>query len=154
LVIVDLPIYVNRTIWYADSRDDYYLSGASWRRDRDLVRAVEDIEDAFRSGDIEALVDHVDTGARIAVFNREKYQYSLSSNDYLDMTRDAMRDMDTVRFDLVRVREKRSGACVASGVHEYRDGDGATKRVLVSFGLERRDGRWVITQVCTAPDGD
>jgi hypothetical protein len=148
IVIVDRPIYI-----VADDDDgDYYLSSSAWRRDSDFQRTIDDIEDAFRNGDIELLAEHVSNSTKIAIYNSEKYEYSLDGNDYLDMTRDALKSMDTVRFDLYRIRERRPGVYVASGAHEYKNSKGDMKRVLISIGLERRDGRWIITQIRTAAD--
>jgi len=156
IVYIEVPVYVGgRYYGYGDGR--YYLdSGAWWRDERSiepaLRRAVEDLEDAFRYNDINRLVYLTDAGADIAVFSRGKYEYSLSANDYLDMTRDFMVGADTTKFDVFRVRRRSSDVCNLSAKHVYRGRDGRLRVVFLSFVLERIHGDWVITQVDTAPD--
>ncbi len=156
VVYIEIPVYVgDRYYGYGDG--SYYLnSGGWWRDDRSfepaLRRAVEDLEDAFRYSDINRLVYLTDAGADIAVFSRGKYEYSLSANDYLDMTRDFMVGADTVWFDVFRVRRRSADVCNLSAKHVYRARDGETRVVYLSFVLERIRDDWVITQVDTAPD--
>lgn len=157
-VYVEIPIYINNYArGYSDDREDYYLSRRSsfeeyYRREPGLERAVEDLHAAFRYGNIELLVPLTDPNIRIAIFQRGKYEYSLNANDYLDMTRDAMQAIDTIQFDLYRIRRRAEDVYVVSGKHVYRNPEGERRTVYVSFVLERLSGRWVITQVGTAPD--
>ena len=158
VVYIEVPIYVNNEYrGYDRDYDDYYLNrnrnyDAYDVHDRNLDRAVADIEEAFRYNDIERLVFLTDPSVRISIFLRGKYEYSMDSRDYLDLTRDAMRTIDTIDFDLYRVRRRSADVYVASGRHVYRSRDGQKRTVYVSFVLERIDGRWVITQAGTAPD--
>lgn len=156
-VYVEFPIYINGYArGYDDDKDDYYLSRRSYddyyRREAGLEPAIDDLRAAFRYGNIELLVNLTDPNVRIAIFRRGKYEYSLNTNDYLDMTRDAMRAIDTIQFDLYRIRQRAEGVYVVSGKHVYRNPEGERRTVYVSFVLERLSGRWVITQVGTAPD--
>ena len=158
VIYIEVPIYRDRVFVGFDSyRDDYYLSDRVYRlHDGDLPQAVRDafadIEEAFRYSDIDLLARYADPSTRIAVFRNGEYEYSLHANDYLDMTRDAMREWDTLSFDLYRVRRRSDGVYVASGRHDYRDREGRRRTVYVSFAVERLFGRWVLTQVGTAPD--
>jgi hypothetical protein len=86
------------------------------------------------------------------VFRRGKYDYSMDANDYLDVTRDAMRVIQTVDFKIEHVRRKADGVWSLAGRHVYRDKNGSRRTVFVSFVLERIHGRWTITQVGTAPE--
>jgi hypothetical protein len=159
---IDVPIYVNNEYrgWDDDRRykDDYYLNRSRDAFDPDSVAdrglrdAIDDIRDAFHYGSIEHLINLVDPGIKMAIFLKGKYEYSLNSNDYLDMTRDAMRNMDTVQFDITRLRKRAASVYVASGKHVYRNREGQTRTVYVSFVLEKLRDRWTITQVGTSPD--
>lgn len=158
VVYIEVPIYVGGTSYGYDSdRDDYYLSRGNYsfdeqERESGLDRAVDDIREAFRFGNIEPLVQLTDPNIKISVFRKGKYEYSMSANDYLDMTRDMLRTTETVKFDLYRVRRRAAGVYVVSGRHEYNDRDGRHRTVYVSFVLERVYSRWTLTQVGTAPD--
>ena len=157
-VYIEVPVYLGSVSrGYDGDLDDYYLSRSSYEldaRDREsgLDRAVDALHEAFRYNSIESLVDITDPGVRIAVFRKGKYEYSLDSGDFLDMTRDAMRTTDTIQFDLYRVRRRASGVYVVSGRHIYRNRDGERRTVYVSYVLERLRGRWILTQVGTSPD--
>jgi hypothetical protein len=161
-VWIDVPIYVNNEYrgWDGDryNRDDYYLNRSSSEydpsnvQDQGLRDAMDDIRDAFHFGSIEHLVNLVDPQVKVSVFLKGKYEYSLSSNDYLDMTRDAMQNMDTIQFDITRLRKRALGVYVASGKHVYRNKEGEKRTVYVSFVLEKLRDRWTITQVGTSPD--
>src|SRR5262249_25064686 len=89
LVYIDVPIYVGGAYHgYDDRRDDYYLSRRRdddrWRNEPGLRRAVYDLEDGFRDEDITLLSQITDPGAKIAVFARGHFEYSVDANDYLD----------------------------------------------------------------------
>ncbi len=155
LIYIEVPIYVgDEARGYDSDRDDYYLSRNYRYEDREpgLDRAIDDIRESFRSGNIEPLVQLTDPQVRIAIFHKGKYEYSLAPSDYLDMTRDALHTTDTIALDLYRVRKRAAGVFVVSGRHEYRDREGRHRVVFVSFVLERLYNRWTLTQVGTSPD--
>jgi hypothetical protein len=161
-VWIDVPVYVNNVYsgWDDDRkyRDDYYLNRAEDLYDPDNIAdtslrdALDDIHDAFRYGSIEHLVNLVDPQVKVAIFLKGKYEYSMPSNDYLDMTRDAMRYMDTIQFDFTRLRKRAMNVYVVSGKHVYKNSNDETRAVYVSFVLEKLKDRWTITQLGTSPD--
>jgi len=122
------------------------------RSDRSLESAVNDITEAWRFRDIQALAKHTRSESPIAVYLRGKYQYSLSSVDYLDMTRDAFRASKTVRFKLEQIERKERGVYLVSGRHTYRNNDDQERTVYINYVLEREDETYHITQVGSAPD--
>jgi len=117
-----------------------------------LKAAVDDIQKAWQDRDIQFLVKHIRNDSQIAVYLRGKYQYSLDSGDYVDMTRDAFRATKTVKFVLDGVQGKADGVYVVTGHHVYQDKDGAEHTVHISYVLERADDSYYITQVGTDPD--
>ena len=156
VVYIEVPVYIeNRYYGYRDS--SYYLNSSPWWRDNRSIepalrRSIEDLEDAFRYSDINRLVYLTDAGIEIAVFSQGKYEYSLTANDYLDMTRDFMVSADTIAFDVFRVRRRSYDVYNLAAKHVYRSHDRQTRVVYLSFVLERIRNDWVITQVDTAPD--
>jgi hypothetical protein len=156
-VFIEIPIYVgNEYRGYGDYRGDYYLDrrrdDERWKDDRELRRAVYDLEDAFQDDDITLLSELTDPSVKIAIFARGRYEYSLETNDYLDMTRDFMRTAHTSDFVVSRVRPKTRGVYQVFARHSYRSQDGQTRTVYLCVVLERISGRWTITQVDSSPD--
>ena len=150
--------YLNR-----NNADDSYRVGENARRtDKDPVKeapkdaaldaAVADIRDAWKTGKMDPLAKHVRKDARIAVYLRGKYQYSMDAGDYLDMTRDALTATKTTRFELDKVQRKQNGIYTVTGRHTYRDKDDNEHTVFVSYVLEKSDDGYVITQVGSAPE--
>ncbi|MCS6777879.1 MAG: hypothetical protein RMJ43_06790 [Chloroherpetonaceae bacterium] len=122
------------------------------RPDRDLRIAVDDICRTWTDKNIQLLAKHVRRDVRIAVYLRGKYQYSLDATDYLDITRDALNVANTVKFTLDRIERKEANIYTVSGKHVYRDREGESRTVLVSYVLEKMDGEYIITQIGTAPE--
>ncbi len=177
-VYVPYPVYQNGTYSgeRADDVDGYYLnrsgqnnanrSGDQFRvgengrslpapapvRDAALDSALSDIRDSWKTGKIDSLAKHVRRDAKVAVYLRGKYQYSLDAGDYLDMTKDALSATHTVRFDLDAPKRKENGVYTITGSHIYRDKDGNERTVHVTYVLEKSDSEYVLTQVGSAPD--
>ncbi len=165
VVYVSYPVYTDTGRWrgyrYEDV-DDYYLNRREradqdfeqiLRNNRELNAAVNDITDGWKSRDIQMLARHTRKDGPIAVYLRGKYQYSLPSVDYLDMTRDAFRASKTVRFRLDRIERKDRGVYLVSGRHSYRDKDNEERTVFINYVLERGDDdEYYITQVGSSPD--
>jgi len=155
-VYIDVPIYRHGDfVIESEIRDRYDLNRRSdddrWRDDRDLSQTVYDLEDTFRNEDIGLLAPLTDPGVRVAIFSRGRYQYSLSPNDYLDMTRDFLRNVHTNEFTAYRVHRKSGGVYQVFAKHTYEDRDGRIDTVYQTIVLERIQGRWTITQVDTSP---
>jgi hypothetical protein len=119
----------------------YYLSPGSRSG---LSVALDDIKDAWMSGDYTGMVAHVDTGKTIAIYLDGKYSYSLPGKDYRDMTRDAIKHIETSDFQIYKVEKRSDGAYTAFGKHEFTDVDGNAKTAYVSYTLVKSGGRWII----------
>ena len=134
-----------------------------------LDRTVGDLQNAWTRGKLDLLAKHVQRDIRISVFLRGKYQYSLESGDYLDMTRDALAATKTVRFELDKIQRQSNDMYntiyTVTGRHIYRDknvtsvpGDitapdpNAEHTVYVTYVLQKIGNDYIITQVGTAPD--
>jgi hypothetical protein len=121
-------------------------------REPGLANAVDELREAMGHGNIDALVALTDPNIKIAVFLRGRYDYSLDSSDFVDLTRDALRNAETIAFDITRIHRRSMGVYVVSGEHTYKNPDGNIRKVYVSYVLEGIRGVWTLTQVGTAPD--
>jgi hypothetical protein len=158
-VYVEVPIYEGGEWhgWYGDESGNYYLATYSNNdavvdhRDPGFNDAVNHILDTFHGGNIQDMVNVTDPDVKISVFLKGKYQYSMTSDDYLDITRDALTNLDTISFNLDRIKRKASGVYSVSGIHIFADKNGTEHKVYVSFVLERIHDNWVLTQVDDSP---
>ena len=138
---------------YANSQDtNYFNDRALAQRDPGLLNAIDELHEAFRSGNIDALVALTDPNTEIAIYLKGNYEYSIDANDYLDLTRDALSSMKTIQFDLTLLHKRAEGVYVVSGKHVYWGKNGETRTVYVSYVLESLRDQWTLTQVGTAPD--
>jgi hypothetical protein len=135
-----------------ESQGSYRIGETTARKDTVIDGAVSDLNAAWQNGDVQALSKHIRQKARIAVYLRGKYQYSLDAGDYLDMTRDAFHATKTVSFKLDNVERKENGVYTVSGHHTYTDQKGKDHTVLVSYVLEKTGDEYYITQVGTSPE--
>jgi hypothetical protein len=155
-VYIDIPIYVRGEYRaYPDGREDYYLSrrgeDSRWKDDPDMKQSVYDLEDAFRNEDITLLAPLTDPSAKIAIFAKGRFQYAVTPDDYLDMTRDFLRNAHTSEFTAYRVHPKANGVYQVFVRHTYQDERGQNNTVYLCVVMERLHGRWTITQIDTTP---
>jgi hypothetical protein len=136
------------------SGDDYYLYRAPGARttDRALAAAVADIEAAFRTRDTARLAKHVAPGGTLSLRTRDGQTQALSGEDYLAATREALASLETTRFALDRTEKTGEATARASGRHELRAEDGATRVYRVEFGLVRDGDTWFISEVSATPE--
>ncbi|MCC6444160.1 MAG: hypothetical protein IT210_11995 [Armatimonadetes bacterium] len=139
VVVVERPVYISDS----DDDDDYYLSDAS----RELDYAIEDIRKAWTDKDVESLMRHVRVKDNLRVYFKGEYNYSISPEDYYNMTLDAVENIDTLRFDVDRVVKKGTRRAYVYIKHDYEDQDGERSTLYVSYLLERYQGEWWITAV-------
>ena len=127
------PIYVSGT-YYNNSRYDR------------LDDALAEIRSGWISGRYDLIQRHVRARQTIAVLLDGQYDYSISSDDYLAMTRDAISDLDTVSLTWDSVRERGDGEITAFGRHAYRS-SGQTRTIYVSYTLQQIGRDYFITEV-------
>lgn len=117
----------------------------------DLAAAIRDIETAFRTGDSRQLERHVVTTETIILQAKGRTRKPLPAADYLEMTREAMKVLKTVRYDLDKVEPASNGAWMAYGTHVLRGEDGTEKSFNVGFVLKKRGDQYVVTEVSADP---
>lgn len=135
-------VYVE-TPYYGYNNDDYYLN----RRNDALSNAISDIRRAWQDGDYGLYSRHLYRDGKISVFLDGRYAYSLTANDYADLSRDAIETVYTERFTIDSVKQRNNGQVVLYGTHTYQLDNNDSRRVYVSFTLERSDGEWFIIEV-------
>ncbi len=122
----------------------YYLSDNG---NQALDNALSDIRDAWMDSRLDLLSNHVEEDESVAVLLDGSYDYSLEPDDYVQMTSDAMEQMQTASFTWTTVRHRRDGAYTAFGKHVYYDADNRQKTVYVSYTLQWEGGAYWITEV-------
>lgn len=130
---VAAPIYIDN-VYYRNTGYNY------------LDEALSDIRSGWISGRYDLVERHVRPDRTIAVLLDGQYDYSVSGDDYLAMTRDALGDIDTTSFVWNKVRERSDGALTAFGEHSFRS-SGTIRTVYVTYTLQRVGNSYYITEV-------
>ncbi|HWP30599.1 MAG TPA: hypothetical protein VNK96_02595 [Fimbriimonadales bacterium] len=127
---------------------DYY--GYTYSRHYDgysaLDRALSDLVDAFKYSDVRALERLAPPGGRVDIFMEGKYAYTVSTDDYFDMTADLIQSVYTENFQIVRVRKARSGEYRVIARHDYLDPWNERQTTWLNFTLDFQNGRYVIVE--------
>lgn len=121
----------------------YYLD----RRADALDYAMADIRGTWTEGRVDLIQRHLQPDWKIAVLLDGKYDYSVESNDYAEMTADALADIRTVSFTWEHTRQRADGDYTAFGRHVYVDPYGVTKTAYVTYTLRNIGGDYFITEV-------
>jgi len=150
---IDQPIYDGQdyTGWAPNEGDNWFDHADLEQTNPGLSNAIDELNETFTSGNVDALVSLIDPNVSIAIYERGVYQYSMAANDYVDLTRDAIRNIATVSFTLDQLHQKTPNVFCVSGRHEYQDANGATQSNYVSFVLQDIGGQWTLTQVDNSP---
>lgn len=126
----------------------YTVYGARYDNDRypGLDEALANIRSSWVSGRLDLLDRHVLDYGTVAIMLDGRYDYSITTDDYVEMTEDAMGEMDTVSFIWDKVQQRHNGDVTAFATHTYRSG-GYVRKVYVSYTLQRIGGRYFISEV-------
>ncbi|MEN6520226.1 MAG: hypothetical protein ABFD46_03615 [Armatimonadota bacterium] len=142
---VEVPIVIHKN----SSDSGYYLERGSSVYSIDNV--LYDIEKAWKTSEPSLLLKCVRNNTDIDVLLDGKYSYSLSADDYREMTYDAIDATKTVDFDFESVKSRGDDRVVAYGVHKFYALDGSLKTVYINYEFERRDGNWLLIEVGSSP---
>lgn len=140
LPYVTVNNYVETTYFYGG---EYYLSSSR----RDVDNALSDIKYAWIQQRDDLIDRHLMRGQMIAVLLDGRYDYSVDPVDYLDMTSDAIYDIQTISFNWESVKRRANGEYTAFGKHIYRDYDGINRTVYVSYTLKKIGREYIIVEV-------
>ncbi len=139
-------IYVERTIEYRYFNDDSYYLARKTTRSNALYNAISDIQKAWENNDFKSFARHLDNNSKVAIYLDGEYAYSLSANDYAEMSQDAIENIDTESFTINRVTQRDNGQYVLYGTHIYRLDDSDTRTVYVSFTIEKDGNNYYIVE--------
>lgn len=133
--------------------NDYYLhrKPSPAAKNPALAEALKDIETAFRTGNLASLEKHIDRAGKLTLQVKGTTRQEMSAEDYLSMTRDALKVMKTSRYELTKVDPASNGAVMVTGTHVLRTEDGQQKSFTVGFILKQRGESWLITEVSAEP---
>lgn len=112
-----------------------------------LAEAVQDLENAFRTNNPGLLEKHLNVSEQLTLQARGRSRTPLSAANYLLMTREAMKEMKTVRYDLDKIEPASGGAWLVYGTHILRTEDGKDKQFNVAFVLKKRGEAWMVAEV-------
>lgn len=145
VVYVQRPVYVYIEV-PVDIPTVYYLERPQREPDsKELL--IGDLRRAWIYRDITLIERYVRPNSYIAVYLDGRYAYSISSQDYIDLTRDALRAIKTDRIAFDRVFKRGEDQLVLYGIHEYLDEAGQSKRIYIMYTLERDGSRWYLIEV-------
>ncbi len=127
-----------------NSGGGYYLT----RPATDTIEsAVADIRFAWIDQSPDQLLRHVRTGDKIDVLLDGSYSYTVSADDYIAMTQDAINATQTVDFTLESLRKRGDDKYILYGKHLFYGPNGDLSVAYVSYLIEKRAGVWAITEV-------
>ncbi|MCH8274186.1 MAG: hypothetical protein IH851_05290 [Armatimonadetes bacterium] len=127
--------------YYGNSRYDNYSS---------LDRALSDLVDAFRYSDGAALGKFLPRGGSVELFIDGEYAYTMSTDDYYDITSDMIYSVYTTDFKIVDVRRASGGEYAVVARHDFVDVSNDRQTVWLTFTLVRKGGYYAITQAGTS----
>lgn len=125
--------------------DGFYLGNRSGTNEM-LNSALEDIRRSWLNGDHARLAARFSQEGAVKVFPGGKFRYEVAGKDFVGMLQEAMKKIDTRSFTLNPPRLSATRALV-TGKHVFLDEQKQRSETYVSYGLERVDGRWMITEV-------
>lgn len=121
-----------------------------------LRNALRDLARFWEDGDAQALRRRVAPDLDVAVFEGEKFSYSLRRADFLALSADALERVNTVSFRFVSVRDRNDGLVNAYGTHVYRvksgEDAGRVRMANVRYTLAFVDGDWYVSAVSLSGD--
>jgi hypothetical protein len=139
-----------------DDEPSYYLHqrprGSSLvTKDPSLAVAVGNLERVFRTGDIRPLESHVNVKESLMLAAKGQSRKALPAETYLDLTRDALKNLKTLKFELPNAEPASNGAILVHGTHVIQAQDGKPQTFNVGFVLVKRGENWFITEVSADP---
>jgi hypothetical protein len=134
-ILVEVPLYVETP---------YYLE----RRPPDSQQQLlSDLRAAWMLRDPSYLTRYIRPESYIAIYLDGQYAYSLPAQDYIDMTRDAIRAVRTEQIRFYRIAKRGDTQLVVRGEHQYiDDATGVRRLVYIQYTLEQVDGRWYLIE--------
>ena len=145
------PSGANNSDGAGDANDPNAITGQKADRLRD---ALADMQAFWVRDDVRALRRHLSANGTIAVFQNEKFAYSLKRADFLSVSTDTLNRVQTQGLDFRRVTVRSDGMVNAYAAHTYRVVESvnqtpqkATMRVTLAW-----DGNnWLLSAISLSP---
>jgi hypothetical protein len=149
---VDVPVYSGDTCSGFTEDGQNYLNDPNLDQDEPgLSNALDDLTETFQNGNVDGIVSLIDPNTSIAIYFRGNYKYSMKAQDYVNLTRDAIKQISNPDFVIHYVRQRSPNVFTVSGQQTYRDASGNVQTMWLSFVLQDISGEWTLTQAETAP---
>ncbi len=137
VIYVEVPVYIYTP---------YYLERPSQPAD-ERQQLLSDIRQAWVLRDASLLEKYIRPTGYIAIYLEGKYAYSLPAEDFIAITRDAIRAVKTEQLSFYRITKRGDTQLVVRGEHRYIDEATGTLRVVyISYTFERVGDRWYLIE--------
>jgi outer membrane biosynthesis protein TonB len=152
IVIILLPGYVD---WYYCGLGYIYSPYYSYSyrppaRITVLDRTLSDIVDAFKYTDPTRLSKYLPRGETVNIYLEGQYAYSMSTDDYYDITADLIYSVYTTDFRIVNVRRGEGNYYRVVARHDFIDPSNRRQTVWMTFTLREQSGYMVIVEAGTS----
>ncbi len=138
---IQQPVYTYTPIPVYET---YYLEQP---RPSGLSQTIDDIRNAWLTGNDDLIRRHVDANGNVAVYLNGVYSYSIPGTDYWNMVRDAMSRTRTIKFVTTGLELRSDGAYELTGRHDFYDANNNVKSTEISYTLSPVGNAWIITGV-------
>ena len=138
------------SFWPFADNDRYYA--ADVQRGRSLRGALADLTRFWTAEDVRALRRRISPDLSVAIFQDERYTYSLRRREFLALSTDALDRVGTVSFRFNQVRDRNDGLVNAYARHVFRvRGEAGTRAATARYTLVYVDGDWYVSAVSLSP---
>jgi hypothetical protein len=125
---------------------------ADRNRGQKLRAALNDLTRSWENGDLAAFRRHLDPEMSVAVFQSERFLYSLRPSDLYALTSDTIDGTETISFRFGEVQERNDGLVNAYATHIYRvRGENETRSAKVRCTFVYLEGQWYLSALSLAP---
>lgn len=108
-------------------------------------QAFDQLSQAWLQKKPELLLALLPDNEKIKVYNDSKFSKEMDPKEFYSITEDAILEYETEVF-WFRSFNTLNGKVRASGIHTFKGSDGKIRRSDISYTIEQRSGRWVITE--------
>jgi hypothetical protein len=141
VIYVEVPVYITAP---------YYLERYAERPSQpidDRQQLLSDIRHAWILRDPSLLEKYIRPNSYIAIYLEGKYAYSLPAEDFIAITRDAIKAVKTEQLTFYRTSKRGETQLVVRGEHRYIDeATGNLRLVYISYTFERVGDRWYLIE--------
>jgi hypothetical protein len=115
-----------------------------------LDDALDTLVYAFEKQNKRSISRLIPDRTRINVYSNEEYSYSLQPDDFYDLMIDNIENTQTVRYDVVSVRNYRAREARVLVRHEFIDPWNERQTMYHTYRLELQKGQYIITDFGTS----